>query len=308
MTNMEKTKFENEIKKSIKLDCLMGNKFEIFKRVIISHSISNDYDEACSEWYCNEYEETRGIGFKCICTQEIKRLYYITHSFIPDKENLLVGHDCVKKINNAQLRKDAKRKMKEYKNQICECGDYKVDYNKFCKQCTTSNNAIHKVCKCGKRKNIKELICKNCVEITCKCGKQKNVDVKICTTCQYIIDAPKRICSCGKSKSECHDICTDCKYIVDAPHKICSCGQEKKVTDCDCYDCNKYITFGKNKGNTFKSLFYEDNKFTRWYISFIIREKINHCGIRDYVKHNIKYNTRLLRSQGHTNIDYFGFK
>lgn len=71
--------------------------FEIFKREIINQSISNTYEEACSEWYAvgidnaDDDEECY-----CICSHPIKQLITIRNR--KNNNDVIVGSDCICKI------------------------------------------------------------------------------------------------------------------------------------------------------------------------------------------------------------------
>lgn len=71
--------------------------FEIFKREIINLSISNTYDEACSEWYevCID-EADDGEDYECVCTHPIKQLITIRNR--ENNNETIVGCDCIQKI------------------------------------------------------------------------------------------------------------------------------------------------------------------------------------------------------------------
>ena len=70
--------------------------FEIFKREIIKLSISNTYDEACSEWYEVCIDEADGDDYECICTHPIKQLITIRNR--ENNNETIVGCDCIQKI------------------------------------------------------------------------------------------------------------------------------------------------------------------------------------------------------------------
>lgn len=73
--------------------------FEIFKREIIKHSVSQDYYEACAEWvevgidYAEDHEE-----YECLCTHPIKQLITIRNR--ENNREVIVGSDCICKIHN----------------------------------------------------------------------------------------------------------------------------------------------------------------------------------------------------------------
>jgi hypothetical protein len=73
--------------------------FEIFKREIIKHSMSQDYYEACSEWeemsiaYADDDED-----YECICSHPIKQLITIRNR--ENNNEVIVGSDCICKIHN----------------------------------------------------------------------------------------------------------------------------------------------------------------------------------------------------------------
>lgn len=73
--------------------------FEIFKREIIKHSMSQDYYEACSEWeeICIDYAED-DEDYECICSHPIKQLITIRNR--ENNNELVVGSDCICKIHN----------------------------------------------------------------------------------------------------------------------------------------------------------------------------------------------------------------
>jgi hypothetical protein len=70
--------------------------FEIFKREIINLSISNTYDEACSEWYEVCIDEADGDDYECVCTHPIKQLITIRNR--ENNNETIVGCDCIQKI------------------------------------------------------------------------------------------------------------------------------------------------------------------------------------------------------------------
>jgi hypothetical protein len=70
--------------------------FEIFKREIINLSISNTYDEACSEWYEVCIDEADGDDYECVCTHPIKQLITIRNR--ETNNETIVGCDCIQKI------------------------------------------------------------------------------------------------------------------------------------------------------------------------------------------------------------------
>jgi hypothetical protein len=70
--------------------------FEIFKREIINHSVSNTYDEACSEWDEICVDEADGDDYECICSHPIKQLITIRNR--ENNNETIVGCDCIQKI------------------------------------------------------------------------------------------------------------------------------------------------------------------------------------------------------------------
>lgn len=71
--------------------------FEIFKREIVNHSVSNNYADACLEWdeICID-DVSDDEDHECLCTHPIKQLITIRNR--KNNREVIVGCDCIKKI------------------------------------------------------------------------------------------------------------------------------------------------------------------------------------------------------------------
>jgi hypothetical protein len=73
--------------------------FEIFKREIIKHSVSLDYESACAEWEeCGMDYAEDDEDYECLCTHPIKQLITIRNR--ENNREVIVGSDCICKIHN----------------------------------------------------------------------------------------------------------------------------------------------------------------------------------------------------------------
>lgn len=71
--------------------------FETFKNEILSMSVSQNYGEACSEWYeCGMREAEPGEECSCICGHSIQLLIKIRNR--KNGKEAIVGSDCIRKI------------------------------------------------------------------------------------------------------------------------------------------------------------------------------------------------------------------
>lgn len=67
---------------------------EQFKKVLIAHSESNNYEEALKEWVYRGKQEDKENN--CICGQDIKDNRFVTNRF--NKIELIIGNCCIRKF------------------------------------------------------------------------------------------------------------------------------------------------------------------------------------------------------------------
>jgi uracil-DNA glycosylase len=247
------------------------DKSEKFLCILNYYSVNMNNIPSIDEWevYDRDDPDNNDASF-CICSQPITNKYYIRNKF--NNNILRVGSECVKKIDNKDIREQIECKIhaQTYKNdkRNCEdkrmcrsCGIYKIDISTNHQQCEIcrktnmpiNNNYVHilnKKCqKCYKKTIPKEIkynnviICEECMPKCLTCKKNIPKDGKtLCEECMNKEIKYNNVIIC----EECMPKCLTCKKNIPKDGKtLC----EKCMITENIFCKHPYIGYTVNEPN-----------------------------------------------------------